>query len=237
MKEVELLKKKKAWYKRWWGITVIVFLVFLVLFLALFAYQVSSIYKEKRAGSYLTGEAPYNMELFVDELSPSWGNDDAVVKIVEFGDFNCSRCLQFYPVQKRLKEKYEDKIKFYWRNYPVVKESSANFALAGICAERQGLFWPLHDRFFQLQGTISLGDIEQLAEEVGVDLEKYKECLDHSLTMSQLRKDYFAAQDGEVRGTPSFIINGYKLEGAIAFEAMDTVIQKFLTTYESDNAN
>lgn len=237
MKEVELLKKKKSWYKRWWGITIVVFLVFFILFLALFAYQVATIYKAKKAGSYITGNAPYNMDLFVDELSPSWGGDDAVVKIVEFGDFNCPRCLQFFPVQNQLKEKYGEKIKFYWRNYPVVKESSVNFALAGICADRQDLFWPLHDKFFQLQGTISLGDIEPLAESIGVDVEKYKECLDHSLTMSQLRKDFFAAQDGEIKGTPSFIINGYKIEGAITFEAMDVVVQKFLDNYESNNTN
>ena len=237
MKEVELLKKKKAWYKRWWGIIILVILVIIVLFAALFAYQVSKLFKEKKAGTFLTGDAPYNMELFVDELSPSWGPDDATVKIVEFGDFNCSRCLEFYPVEKRLKEKYEDKIKFYWRNYPVNKESSVNFALAGICADRQDLFWPLHDRFFQLQGTISLGDIEPMAEALGVDLVKFKECLDHSLTMSQLRKDFFAAQDGEIAGTPTFIINGYKIEGAITFEALDAVVQKFLITYESDNSN
>ena len=214
MKEVELLKKKKAWYKRWWGISIIVFLVLIILFSVFVVYQILNILEQKRSGSYLNEDVQYKMELFADELSASWGSDAAVVKIVEFGDFNCVRCLQFYPVQKQLKEKYGDKIKFYWRNYPVIKESSLNFALAGVCAERQDLFWPLHDRFFQLQGTISLGDIEPLAESVGVDVEKYKECLDHSLTMSQIRKDYFAAQDGDVRGTPTFIINGYKIEGA-----------------------
>lgn len=237
MKEVELLQKKPSWYRRWWGIALIILVVFSASFIGLVIYQMNKIIQEKKSGSYLDEDLRYDMSLMLDELSPSWGGDDADVVIVEFGDFNCPRCLQFYPVNQRLKEKYQDKVKFYWRNYPIVKESSMNFAQAGICAERQGLFWPLHNRLFQLQGTISIGNLEEVAMEVGLDVDQFNNCLEHHLTMAQLRKDYFAAQDAEVRGTPTFIINGYKLEGALDYESMVAVIDKFLSMYESGDTN
>lgn len=237
MKEVDLLQKKPAWFKRWWGIALISFLALVFVFLVMVGYQINKIYNQKKAGSYITGAAPYDMSLFVDQLSPSWGSDEAEITIIEFGDFNCPRCLQFFPVGQYLKEKYSDKVKFYWRNFPVVKESSFDFALAGVCADRQGKFWEMHDLFFARQGTISLGDVENLAKEVGLDVEKFNVCLDHSLTMAQLRKDFFAAQDANVQGTPTFLINGYKIQGALTREAMDQILEKFFSIYESDNTN
>ncbi|KKR06541.1 MAG: hypothetical protein UT32_C0018G0043 [Parcubacteria group bacterium GW2011_GWC2_39_14] len=224
MEEVQLLKKKPSWYRRWWGILILVILLFCFVCSGYIAYKAYFIYQQMRAGTYLTNKNEFDMKLFTDSLSPSWGNDGAPITIVEFADFNCPRCLQAFEPINIIKAKYSDKIKFYWRNYPVVKENSVEFALAGVCAERQGKFWEYHDIMFVRQGTISIGDLEGIMKEIGVDVEKYKTCMNLSLTMSQIRKDYFASQDGLVRGTPTFFINGHKLEGAIPLANWEEII-------------
>jgi len=228
MEEVQLLKKKPSWYRRWWGILIIA--IFILSFVAscYVAYSAYGVYQQMKSGTYLTNKNEFDMSLFVDNLSPSWGTDKAPVTIVEFGDFNCSRTLQAVEPINIIKAKYPDKIKFYWRHYPVVKENSVEFALAGVCAERQGKFWEYHDLMFARQGNVSIGDLEFIMKEIGADVTKYKTCMDHSLTMSQLRKDFFASQDGLVRGTPTFFINGHKLEGAIPLENWEKIMSDLL---------
>lgn len=224
MEDIQLLKKKPSWYRRWWGILILVILLGILLLSFYISYQAYGVYQQMKAGTYMANKNEFDMKLFVDELSPSWGTDNAPITIVEFGDFNCSRTLESEAQLNQLKAKYSDKIKFYWRNLPIVKENSFEFALAGICAERQGKFWEYHDIMFARQGTLSIGDLESIIKEIGGDVEKYTTCMNHSLTMSQLRKDFFAAKDGLIQGTPTFFINGHKITGVVPMENWEKII-------------
>lgn len=228
MEDVQLLKKKPAWYRRWWGVTILILVFFLFVSSVYVIYKTTLLYNQIKDGTYLANKDSFEMKLFTDSLSPSWGTDGAPITIVEFADFNCPLCREAFNPLKEVEAKYADKIKFYWRNYPVVKENSVNFALAGVCAERQGKFWAYHTIMFERQGTLSIGDLEDIMKEIGADVEKYKTCMDHTLTMAQLRKDYFASEDGGVRGTPTFFINGHKIEGAIPFENWEEIITSIL---------
>ena len=228
MEDVQLLKKKPAWYRRWWGILILVFIVFL-LFSAIFVgYKAFNIYKMMKDGTYMPAKTDFEMNLLKDVLSPAWGADEAPITVVEFGDFNCSQTLLAEDALRIIKEKYSDKIKFYWRNYPVVKENSVDFAEAGVCAERLGKFWEFQAYMFANQGTVSIGDLEQIMKDLGVDVTAYKKCIDNPLTLSQLRKDFFAAEDGQVRGTPTFFINGHKVEGALPLDKWEEIIATLL---------
>jgi predicted DsbA family dithiol-disulfide isomerase len=78
-----------------------------------------------------------------------------------------------------------------------------------------------------------LGNVNEVAIEVGADKAELEACLINPMTLPQLRKDYFTAVDGEIRGTPTFFINGYKMEGAIPFEVWEKIIAR-LDIYEQD---
>ena len=239
-KNIEFLSNKKKWYKRWW----LVSLVLLVsLFLLLFFYQFYKVYYLMKTGAYITGvdlesNAPYQMSTFIDEMSPWVGKKDAQVVIVEYSDFNCAKTKAEASIIKEVISKYQNKIKFYWRNFPVVADNSVELASAAVCADKQGKFWVFHDELFKRQGEFgSVGATKSLAQELGLNMEAFNGCLDNKLTQQQVKKDYYSAQDGESAGTPTFFVNGYKLQGTISAESWDEIIQKFLSYYEKNNGN
>jgi protein-disulfide isomerase len=231
-KKLELLQPPKSWYKRWWGISILVFVGFVVIIAPFFIYQTYVIYQEVQLGTYISTSTfsekpPYDMELIVDNLSPMIGNPEAKIVIVEFGDFNCPMCLRAHSEVRKMIANYSDDIQFYWRNFPVVKESSVDLALGGVCANQQDLFWPYHDVLFANQGTVTIGNMLEYAVSVGIDLEQFNKCLEHDLSLAQLRKDYYASGDAKVQGTPTFIVNGFKLQGVIPYETWENIIEKF----------
>lgn len=235
MPDVELLKIK-PWHKRWWFIILAIFFGLIIIFSPFYIYQFIQIYKQIKSGTYvspdlLLQEAPYDMAKLTDNLSPWLGTENAKVIIVEFGDFNCPRCLQSFPVVRELAEKYKAQIKFYWRNYPAVKENSLDLAKAAVCSHKQKKFWQFHDKLFQMAGQVSVNNLESIAQSIGLNVKSFKDCLDNELTMAQIRKDFYAAEDGEVRGTPTFFVNGYKIEGAVPLAMWEEIIVQFLKIY------
>ncbi|MBI5077030.1 DsbA family protein [Candidatus Falkowbacteria bacterium] len=237
--KIDLLKKTRPWYVEWWGKIILAFLALFLVFLPFYFFQLYKVYKQFKSGEFISAEAlekqaPYKMAYFVDSMSPSIGAEDAKITIVEFGDFNCSRTKEEAAVLKQVAAEYKDKIKVYWRNYPVFAESSADLALASICAHKQGMFWLFHDYLFQNQGDISVEKLKSAPTELGLDKKKFESCLSNPLTQAQIKKDYYAAKDGEVAGTPTFFVNGFKLQGAIPIETWREIIDKFIRIYEKD---
>jgi len=233
-----LLVDKKPWYKRRWVVAVFILGVLFIAFGSLFLYQAVKVYGEIKAGTFAgtETEVPYDMKTLVDYMSPSMGLASAPVVIVEFGDFNCSQCRHAMPAVKQMLTKYGDKVNFYWRNYPVIADSSADFAMAGVCANQQGKFWLFHD--LVLSGTVTA--FPALAKELptlGIDMVKYDKCMLNKLTAAQIKKDYYAATDVGVAGTPTFFVNGYKLQGALPFTAWEQIIKKFMAIYEKNLGN
>jgi len=237
MQNIELLKNKKHWYKRWWGVILIVLIPIFATFLPLYIYQLTVVYKEIKAGTYIDpavfeAQAPYKMEQIIDPMSPWLGHQEAPIKIVEFGDFNCPYCKSASGIVRSLVAKYPDKIQFYWRNFPVTKESSVNFALAGVCSQKQSSFWAMHDQLFQKQGAISIGSLNEIGNQLGLDVIQFEKCLEKDISIAQIRKDYLAAEDLQIAGTPTFFINGIKLQGVLTLSNWEEIINKLLLIYE-----
>lgn len=239
---IDLLKKIRPWYREWWGIAILALLALFIIFLPFYLIQLYKIYHQFKSGEFISVEelekqAPYKMINFIDSMSPSRGDSEAKIAIVEFGDFNCSRTKAEAAIFKQLTVEYEGKIKIYWRNFPVVAESSADLALASVCAHKQGMFWLFHDYLLQNQSNILVENLKSLAPEMGLDKNKFENCLQSPLTTAQIKKDYYAAKDGEVAGTPTFFVNGFKLQGAIPIETWREIIDKFIRIYEKDDGN
>lgn len=232
MPNVELLKIKH-WYKKWWFKLLIAVVFLFFLYGCVYVYFLFNIYRDMKAGTFVdptavTKQAPYDMATLVDAMSPVYGNKDAKVTIVEFGDFNCIHTLAEFPIIRGIMEKYKDRVKFYWRNYPVIQENSIDLAKAAVCANKQNKFWQFHDKLFQMAGKVTSDNLPQLAQSVGINVSTWQTCLSNDLTMAQIRKDVSAAGDGEVGGTPTFFINGYKLPGAVDEKTWGIVIDQFL---------
>ena len=83
-----------------------------------------------------------------------------------------------------------------------------------MAAAEQGKFWEYHDKLFQNQRALSRADLEKYAQEVGLDVTKFKDALDKGKFKSAIKEDQEIAERAGARGTPTFLINGRKLVGA-----------------------
>ena len=238
MESVDFLFNHKAWYKKWWGKAFIVISALIISFLPLYLYQLNKIYHEYKSGVYIDPAvfeeaAPYNVNDFINPTTPWIGAENAPIVIVEWGDFNCQFCLGEFPILKNVLQKYPDKVKIYWKHFPGTSESSIEFAKASYCAVRQNNFWRFHDLMFTRQGNVSIGNIESIIGELGMNVDDYKDCYNNSITEAHVRKDVAdGVYSADVTGTPTFIVNGFKLQGVISLEKWEEIINILLPIYE-----
>lgn len=101
-------------------------------------------------------------------------------------------------------------------------------ALAAECAHDQGKFWELHDKIFENQRAIEDADLEKYAGEVGLDLNKWKECYKNQGPKDRIMADQRVSVTLGARGTPAFFINGRFLSGAQPFPAFDKLVEEEL---------
>ncbi|MCX8103760.1 MAG: thioredoxin domain-containing protein [Candidatus Bipolaricaulota bacterium] len=151
---------------------------------------------------------------------PAQGAPDAPVTIVEFADFKCGFCVRhFVQTLPILKEEYIEtgKVRYIYRNFPILGVQSRWAALAAECAHEQGRFWEYHDKLFALtqQGQEFVRSrLKAVAAELGLDAAQFDSCLDTSKYLDEVQEDFALGQREGVTGTPAFLINGELLVGA-----------------------
>jgi predicted DsbA family dithiol-disulfide isomerase len=100
------------------------------------------------------------------------------------------------------------------------------------CSRSKG-FWKYHDKLFANQQAIKRPDLEKYAEELGLDMPKFKAALDSHKHKDFIEQDAAVGNKAGVGGTPGFVINGYFVSGAQPFQAFDKVIKMALTGLSS----
>lgn len=171
-------------------------------------------------------------ELEISE-APYIGNPNAEIVIVEFMDFKCANCLAASPIMDKVLAKYGNKIKLIVRDYPSesLHPGSTELAKIGYCAHRQGRFWKMQDVLFANQDIlpedIGITDLKYLAREAGIGYTDLQKCLDGGESEQAVKRDYLDGYRFGVRGTPTFFINGEKVEGVIPFEAWNEFLSDF----------
>jgi len=148
-----------------------------------------------------------------------YGKEDSPVTITEFVDFQCEACYAYYPYVKQVKEMYKDQVRFQVRNFPIVSghQFAMQAARAAEAAARQDKFWEMHDKIFEGQKIWEQTQnpqnyFDQYAEEIGLDMEKYKADRDSSDVAAVINKDLADVEELGGTGTPTFAINGKKVE-------------------------
>jgi protein-disulfide isomerase len=157
----------------------------------------------------------YQVPLSGDE--PQMGPDDALMTIVEFGDFDCPFCKEKAPTLTQLREKYGDELRVIWLNYPIPSHlnsrPAASAALEAQAQKGDAGFWKMHDKLFENQGNLSRPTLERLAKELGLDMTKFREALDSDKYAARLDGEYALGQKLNIPGTPSYFMNGRFMAG------------------------
>lgn len=163
--------------------------------------------------------------------APAIGTNNPKVTIVEFVDFKCPNCKAEAPILLQVMQKYGSKVKLIVRNFPVesTHPGANQLAILAQCAYYQGWYWPLHDWLYDNQEALgsnfTAADIDDLNSVFAWDAKKMKECFNSQDAKVLVNKDYSDASRFGVAGTPTFFINGKKVEGVVPFEVWDNFLR------------
>lgn len=151
-----------------------------------------------------------NDERLVRPDSPFVGPAEAKVTIVEFSDFECPACGAVQPMMKGLEKKYEGQpVRLVYRHFPLPSHPDAPLAAeASMAAQAQGKFWLYHDWLFKNQDKLKRDDLISYAKETGLDAERFVKELDEGVYKASVEQGISDGQSLQVRGTPTFFING-----------------------------
>ena len=101
-------------------------------------------------------------------------------------------------------------------------------AKAAMAAHRQGKFWEMHDKLFENQRQLSDDNYAKWAQEIGLDVEKWKRDMADPALQAEIERQQKAGVALGARGTPGFFINGELLSGAQPFDRFKAAIDKQL---------
>ena len=157
------------------------------------------------------------------------GNKNAKITIVEFSDFQCPFCSRVEPTMKQVLDTYGDKVRVVFKHNPLSFHKDAPGAsAAALAAGSQGKFWEMHDILFKNQRALQRDKLEGYAQEIGLNMEKFKADLDGDKFKAQIDADIAQARSLGASGTPTFFINGKKLRGAQPFASFKQIIDEEL---------
>jgi len=148
------------------------------------------------------------------------GQGKTGVTLVEYGDYQCPSCGQFYPIVKQIQQKYNDQIQFQFRNLPLLQIHQNAFAAARAAeaADKQGKFWEMHDILYENQTAWSESSnanayFDQYAARLGLNTAQFKKDAASSATNDIINADINEFnKTKEDMATPTFFLDGKKIQ-------------------------
>lgn len=165
------------------------------------------------------------------------GASNAVVTVVEYGDFQCPYCGRAEPSVRELVA--EEEVRFVWRHLPI-SEVHPNAELAAEAAEAagaQGAFWPMHDLLLANQHDLAEENLTTYAEHLGLDITMFRQQLDSRLFRSRVEEDVRSADLSGASGTPTFFINGRRHYGAYDVQSLREAVMTAREQVRSQSAS
>lgn len=164
-----------------------------------------------------------------DPSAPAFGPANASVQIVEFSDFQCPFCAKASKTVHQIKEKYGNKVRFVFRQFPLPNHAHArDAAAASLAAHAQGKFWEYHDLLFENPEQLDQQSLEQHASALGLDLQKFRDSMADAAVLSKVDADLKLGRDVRVNGTPTLFINGERIQDPGNFEVVSKKIDEIL---------
>ncbi len=159
------------------------------------------------------------------------GDANAPVTVEVYADFQCPVCGQFdRGTLKQIEDKYvkTGKVKIVFDHFAFIGDESIRAAEASECANAQGKFWEYADTLFnnqagENQGAFSDANLEKFAQQVGLDMNQYRTCMQNRTYLSKVQT---STQNGTARGvnaTPTIFINGQMAQGAISLAQFESI--------------
>jgi protein-disulfide isomerase len=161
--------------------------------------------------------------------APMRGPANAKVTVVEFSDFQCPYCAKAVGEVNQVLAKYPRDVRLVFKQFPLDNHSQAALAAeASLAAQAQGKFWELHDKMYANFRSINRERILAWAKEVGIDLDRFEADLKSHKYAPRVASEVKQGDAAGVEGTPTFFINGKRLNAAFDLNTVGPIIAEEL---------
>ncbi len=148
------------------------------------------------------------------------GKAGSKVYLVEYADYECPACHEWEPTVEKITKEYGDRVAFIFRNYPLtdIHINAKAAAKAAEAAGLQGKFWEMHDLIYAKYSDWAnarkseQAKFEEMAQSLGLDMTKFKADYLSNAVEDRINSDIESAKTMKVGGTPTFFLNGEKIE-------------------------
>lgn len=161
------------------------------------------------------------------------GSRQAKVTLIEYADFQCPACGAYHPIVKELEKEFGDRLLVVYRNFPLsqIHNNARPAAFAAGAAGLQGKFWEMHDKIFENQRAWSdladpMAEFSKYAQDIGLDVERFKQDMRTKVVTDKVNADYAGGQNAGVNSTPTFFINGTKIENPRGYESFKKILDQ-----------
>jgi protein-disulfide isomerase len=183
-------------------------------------------YQETTARNHQMQTVKTNREsIYNDVMTPTAGNEDGDVTIVEFFDYNCGYCKKVAPLVIQLIQ--EDKnVRVLFKDFPILGPSSETASQWALAAYKQKKYFEFFKAMMNNHSPINDTMLEQIAKDIGMDVAKGKSDAKSTDVMMQIERNRSLAANMEIHGTPAFIIGDDLAPGAVGLEEMKSMVAK-----------
>lgn len=163
------------------------------------------------------------------------GSPEAPITLVEYSDFQCPACKSAAPQLSDLLKQFDGKFNMEFRHFPL-RSIHGNAQLAGQAAEAagmQGKFWEMHDALYENQNEWSTSFnptryFKKYAEKIGINVDRFVYDMESDKVKDIVNAQFDESMVLELPGTPSFMLNGEKID-------INDLIQNHLTNTDKDS--
>ncbi len=154
------------------------------------------------------------------------GPEDAPYTLVEYGDYECPDCGRLYVILRDLQRDIASRLRIVFRHYPLsgIHHFAQQAAEAAEAAGAQGKFWEMHTVLFERQQALRTKDLIRYAEELALDVKRFRDELKNETYSERVRADFRAGVQNGVYGTPSLFLNGVRYDGEWGRESLRSLL-------------
>ncbi|MDE1726783.1 MAG: DsbA family protein [Thaumarchaeota archaeon] len=181
------------------------------------------------------------LDTITGNASPVLGSENAPITMIEFGDYQCFYCNNFFHnTESDIVKNYVDtgKVKMYFKDFTIIGQDSVTAANAAHCAQEQGKFWEYHDMLYnnwsgENTGWASPTNVSQFAKQLDLNQDQFNQCMTQTKYAAVVRSSVSDANNLGLTGTPDFFIIGpdnsvTKVVGAQPYDVFDEIFKSKL---------
>lgn len=159
----------------------------------------------------------------------SRGPDDAILIVVEYGDYQCPYCDAARLVVDELLKNFKESVRFVFRNFPLadVHPHAKRAAEVAEAVGLQGKFWEMHDALYDNQWQLDDDALWRYATQVGADVDQLMADLGRG-PLRRVESDFESALRSGANATPTFFVNGVRYDGSMLYESFAHYLQENL---------